>query len=240
MRLITVPGVFKPRSDSLLLAELAAARVRAGATALDPFTGSGVLAIAAAAAGARATAIDVSRRAVACVSLNARLNGVRVAARRGDMFGPVAGQRFDLIVANPPYVPGPVDGPVRGAARAWEGGDDGRTLIDRLCDEVAEHLEPGGELLMIHSHVCGEEATRGRLASAGLEVEVIERRTGPLGPLMAARRAELEQRGLLARGAREEELLVFSARAAGRTPAWQTPVSPRTRTAPTSSAASSS
>src|SRR5687768_1959513 len=133
MRLITVPGVFKPRSDSLLLAELAAARVRAGSSALDPFTGSGILAIAAAAAGARA------------------------AARRGDMFEPVAGQRFDLIVANPPYVPGPVDGPVRGAARAWEGGDDGRILIDRLCDEVAAHLQPGGELLMVHSHVCGEK-----------------------------------------------------------------------------------
>lgn len=240
MRLITVPGVFKPRSDSVLLAELAAARVRRGTTALDPFTGSGILAIAAARAGARATAIDVSRRAVACVQLNARLNGVRVTARRGDLFDPVAGQRFDLIVANPPYVPGPVDGPVRGAARAWEGGDDGRLLIDRLCDEVSGHLAPGGELLMIHSHVCGEEATTRRLAAAGLETEVIERRPGPLGPLMAGRREELERRGLLAPGADEEELLVWSARAAGRTAAWQTPASPRTRTAPTSSAASSS
>ena len=240
MRLITVPGVFRPRSDSVLLAELAAARLRPGATALDPFTGSGILAVAAALAGARATAIDVSRRAVACARLNARLNGVRVAAVHGDLFDPVAGRRFDLIVANPPYVPGPVDGPVRGAARAWEGGDNGRSLIDRLCDEVSDHLEPGGELLMIHSHVCGEEATTRRLQAAGLAVEVIERRTGPLGPLMATRREELEWRGLLAPGAREEELLVFSARAAGRTKPWQAPASPLTETAPTSSAASSS
>jgi release factor glutamine methyltransferase len=240
MRLITVPGVFRPRSDSVLLAELAAERAGPGTTALDPFTGSGILALAAAQAGARATAVDISRRAIACARLNSRLNGVRVRAVRGDLFGPVAGEAFDLIVANPPYVPGEVDGPVRGAARAWEGGDDGRILIDRLCDEVSRHLVPGGELLMIHSHVCGEDATMRRLRAAGLEVEVIERRPGPLGSLMSERRTELERRGLLAPGAREEELLVFSARAAGRATAWQAPASPRIATAPTSSAASSS
>jgi release factor glutamine methyltransferase len=206
---------------------------------LDPFTGSGILALAAARAGAAATAVDVSRRAVACAALNARLNGVRVRALPGDLFAPVAGERFDLIVANPPYVPGAQDGPARGAARAWEGGADGRALIDRLCAEAPAHLTPGGELLIVHSEVCGERATLDRLAAAGLEAEVVERHRGPLGPLMEARRAELERRGLLAPGAREEEVLVFAGRAAGRTPAWP-PASPPTETVPTSSAASSS
>jgi release factor glutamine methyltransferase len=240
VRLITLPGVFSPRSDSVLLARIVAERARPGSSALDPFTGSGILAIAAARAGARTTAIDVSRRAVACAALNARLAGVRVRALRGDLFEPVAGERFDLIAANPPYVPGAVDGPVRGAARAWEGGPDGRALIDRLCDEAPRRLAPGGELLLIHSHVCGEQETLRRLEAGGLEAEVLVRSAGALGPLMAARRQELEAQEMLAPGQREEELLVFSGRAAGRTPAWQAPASPRTATAPTSSAANSS
>jgi release factor glutamine methyltransferase len=228
MRLFTLPGVFRPRSDSVLLARLAAVRARPGMSVLDPFTGSGILAIAAAEAGARATAVDVSRRAVLCAWLNARLNGTRIRAVRGDLFAPVADERFDLIVANPPYLPGTQAGEVRGAARAWEGGSDGRLLIDRLCDGVRAHLTPGGELLMIHSSVCGEQATFERLAGAGLEAEVIDRRRGPVGPLLAPRVAE-----------REEELLVFSARMPGREAAWQTPESRRTETVPTSSAASS-
>ena len=72
---------------------------------LDPFTGSGVLAITAALAGAKATAVDISRRAVVCAWLNGRINGARICVRRGDMFAPVRGERFDVIVANPPYLP---------------------------------------------------------------------------------------------------------------------------------------
>ncbi len=240
MRLFTVPGVFRPRSDSVMLAELVGKRARPRSAALDPFTGSGILAIAAARAGARTTAVDVSRRAIACTAINARWNGVRVRALRGDMFARVGAQRFDLIVANPPYLPGAVDGPARGAARAWEGGRDGRQLIDRLCAEAPAHLSPFGELLLVHSSICGEAETVARLTAGGLAVEVLERRRGPLGPLMSARAGELEAHGLIAPGEREEELLVFSARAAGSSPSRWQPGSRHIATAPTSSAASSS
>ena len=213
MRLLTAPGVFAPRSDSWLLAEHARRRVRAGATVLDPFTGSGVLAIAAAAGGAgEVTAIDISRRAVACAWLNARLNGVAVQARRGDMFSPVAGRRFDLIVANPPYLPTIDERDPSGAARAWDAGRDGRALLDRLCDRAAEHLEPGGELLLVHSSVCDPGATTTTLADTGLEVEVLAREHGRLGRLLAERAWALEARGLVSPGDRTEEIIVFSAR----------------------------
>jgi release factor glutamine methyltransferase len=239
MRLITVPGVFRPRSDSLMLAELVGRRARPRSSALDPFTGSGILAVAAARAGAQTTAVDISRRAVLCAAVNARLNGVRVRALRGDLFGPVSGKRFDLIVANPPYVPGVEPAEARGAARAWEGGRDGRALIDRLCAEAPAHLTRFGELLLVHSSICGEEETVERLEAGGLAVEVLQRQRGPLGPLLALRAAELEQRGLLVPGRREEEMLVFSARPRGMSASWQ-PASPRIETVPTSFAASSS
>ncbi len=208
MRLLTAPGVFAPRSDSWLLAEHARRRVRAGATVLDPFTGSGVLAIAAAAGGAgEVTAIDISRRAVACAWLNARLNGVAVQARRGDMFSPVAGRRFDLIVANPPYLPTIDERDPSGAARAWDAGRDGRALLDRLCDRAAEHLEPGGELLLVHSSSAipaPRHHARGHRAGG--------RGAGPRARAAgaAARGASvaLEARGLVSPGDRTEEIIV--------------------------------
>ena len=228
MRLITVPGVFRPRSDSLMLAELVGRRARPRSSALDPFTGSGILAVAAARAGAQTTAVDISRRAVLCAAVNARLNGVRVRTLRGDLFGPVSGKRFDLIVANPPYVPGAEPAEARGAARAWEGGRDGRALIDRLCAEAPAHLTRFGELLLVHSSLCGEQETVERLEAGGLRVEVLERRQGPLGPLFAARVDE-----------RDEELLVFSARPRGTSATWL-PELPRTETVPISFAGNSS
>ena len=209
----TLPGVFRPRSDARLLVEAMCERALArGARVLDVFTGSGALALAAANEGARSvTAVDVSRRAVWTVRRNARRAGLRVDVRRGDLWAPVAGERFDLIVANPPYLPGEAGLPRTGAARAWEGGDDGRVLLDRLCDGAAEHLDDGGTLLLVQSALTGEDATLDRLAATGLRPEVATRSRGPLGPLMLERAAWLEARGLLAPGEREEDVIVIAA-----------------------------
>jgi release factor glutamine methyltransferase len=214
MRLLPVPGVFRPRSDAWLLircvAELGAAR---DACALDLFTGSGVVAIASAMAGASSsTAVDVSRRATLAAGANARLNGVRVRALCGDLFAPVPGEAFDLITANPPYLPGTAGNlPRRGSARAWEGGEDGRVLVDRLCEEAGDRLRPDGRLILVQSSVTGEEETMGRLRDGGLEPAVVARRKGPLGPLLRSRASRLEAHGILAPGEREEELIVIAA-----------------------------
>ena len=216
MRLLTLPGVFRPPSDSWLLADA----VRDGDLArdrsvLDVFTGSGVLAIAAAQAGASdVTASDISRRAVLTARINARLNGVRIRALQGDVFEPVAGRRFDLILANPPYVPGESDAvPARGSARAWEAGRDGRALLDRFCPAAGSHLSPGGRVLVVQSSLSGERATLDAFATAGLAAEVLVRRRGGFGPIVSARAEQLEKRGVLAPGERAEDLLVIQGRA---------------------------
>lgn len=215
MRLVTLPGVFRPPSDSWLLADaVREGELARGASVLDVFTGSGVLAIAAAQAGAKdVTAIDISRRAVLTARMNARLNGVRVRALRGDVFEPVAGRRFDLILANPPYVPSESDAlPARGAARAWEAGRDGRALLDRFCPAVGAHLRRGGRVLIVQSSLSGERETLDALEAAGLTAEVLARERGDFGPIVSARAEQLERRGVLAAGEREEELLVIEGR----------------------------
>jgi len=178
----------------------------AGSNVLDLCTGSGALAIAAARAGALSvTAVDVSRRSVASVLLNAALNGVRVEALRGDLLEPVAGRKFDLILSNPPYLPSKEETlPRRGRRRAWEAGPDGRALLDRIVQEAPAHLRPGGTLWLVHSSVCDTARTLDSLASAGLEPSVVETDRGPLGPLLAARAPMLAERGLVDSDGREE------------------------------------
>jgi release factor glutamine methyltransferase len=219
VRVLTLPGVFRPMSDSRLLAAVLRRSMPAGGTALDVCTGSGLLAITAGLSGAReVTAVDVSRRALVTARLNARLNGVTLRALRGDLFAPVEAERFDVIVSNPPYVPSR-DIPARGRSRAWDAGPDGRTFIDRLCAEAPEHLGPGGPLLIVHSSIVGTGESIRRLEAGGLSAEVAATHRGELGPLMTARARDLERQGLLRRGERREDVVVIRAlRPDGATP----------------------
>jgi release factor glutamine methyltransferase len=214
MRIITLPGVFQPRSDTWMLATSLCDHLRPGGHVLDLCTGSGALAVTAALHGAgRTVAVDVSRRAVITARLNARLNGTRISAVRGDLFGAVPAQHFDVIVSNPPYLPDDTDElPRRGARRAWDAGRDGRVLVDRICRQAADHLRPGGVLLLVQSSLIGEQATLQLLAEHGLQPSVLLRRHGPLGPLLSARAPQLEEKGLLQPGRRTEDILVVGGR----------------------------
>ncbi|MEU0134031.1 HemK2/MTQ2 family protein methyltransferase [Streptomyces sp. NPDC006296] len=211
--LMTLPGVYAPQHDTrLLMAALNREGIGSGTEVLDVGTGSGALALHAALLGARVTAVDVARRAVATARLNALLHRRRITVQRGDLLSAVPERSYDLVVCNPPYVPSPLDRlPGHGAARAWDAGRDGRAVLDRVCEAAPAALRPGGRLLLVHSGLCDGEATVRRLSDAGLRARVSDRALVPLGPVLRSRLRWLRDAGLMGAADTAEELVVIRA-----------------------------
>ncbi|WP_405182383.1 methyltransferase [Nocardia sp. NBC_01377] len=192
--LLRPPGVYAPQADTWLLARaLVEAGIPRGAHALDVFTGTGALAIAAARIGAATvTAVDISRRATAAAWLNLRLRGVAAEIHCGDFASVFGHHHYDLVVANPPYVPAPNDTAV-GRARAWDAGADGRAILDRLCALVPSALAPRGTALIVQSALSDPGRTLDTLREHGLKAAVVARATVPFGPVLRARAAWLTE-----------------------------------------------
>jgi HemK-related putative methylase len=163
---LVTPSVFNPklpRTGAFLAAQLDARTVAPDAQVLDMGTGSGVCAVFAALRARRVVAVDINPAAVRCASINAALNGVqhRMEARHGDLFAPVAGEHFDLVLFNPPFLRGR---PRDDRDRAWRSLD----VAERFAVGLREHLAPGGAALVVLSSFGGsrqflEEFRRQRL-----------------------------------------------------------------------------
>jgi SAM-dependent methyltransferase len=130
-----VPGVHRP---SVALAHLTV-RGR-GERALDVGTGNGIQAILLAAHARSVVATDVSPRALGFAAFNVTLNGAaNVETRLGSFFEPVEGERFDLVVVNPPYVVSP-----ESALLFRDGGLRGDAVSEQVARAAPTALEPGG------------------------------------------------------------------------------------------------
>ncbi|GAB2681398.1 HemK2/MTQ2 family protein methyltransferase [Nocardia goodfellowii] len=213
MRLLRMPGVYRPQTDTWLLARAAAdAAFPADARVLDPCTGTGALALVAARAGAaEVVAVDVSRRAIMTAWANSRLHGLPIELLRGD-FAQVLGDRtFDVVLANPPYVPSAGPLPTHGPARAWDAGGDGRAILDQLCTQLPRLLAPRGIALIVQSELCGSERTLDLLRENKLKAAIVDRQTVGFGPVLSRRAQWLEAAGFIPPGRRYEELVVIRA-----------------------------
>jgi release factor glutamine methyltransferase len=176
LTLAVSPAVLIPRPETELLVERALTlRPAAGGTVVDLGTGCGAIALALASErpGWRILATDVSEPALALARANAAALGLeRVEFRAGSWLDPLGGERFDLILSNPPYVA--AEDPVlqRSALQyeprlALTPGADGLECLRALAREAPRHLAAGGWLLLEHG-ADQARAVRAALVQAGL------------------------------------------------------------------------
>lgn len=171
-------AVLIPRPDTEVLVDLAVERAQAFAMPriVDLGTGSGIVAISLArrCPDAQVTATDVSAAALEVARANAVRHGAAVRFVEGDWFAPLGDERFDLVVANPPYV---VEGDPhlqlnglpfepRGALTDGIAGGDGLACIRCIVAAAPAHFRAGGWLLMEHGYDQAVEV-RGLLLAAG-------------------------------------------------------------------------
>ena len=151
------PAVLIPRPDTETLVEQALLRLPASARVLDLGTGSGAVALALAHArpDAEVWALDVSAPALAQAEANGQRLGLQVTWRLSDWFAAVAGERFALLVSNPPYIAADDPHLQQGDLRFEPAGAltdfaDGLSAIRQLAAGAPAHLLPGGWLLIEH------------------------------------------------------------------------------------------
>jgi len=168
------PATLIPRADTELLVELALQRIPQRGRVLDLGTGSGAIALSIAHArpDVEVTAVDASPDALEVARENARrLNIGNVRLLQSDWFSALVGERFELIVSNPPYIADGdahlAQGDLRFEPRdALASGADGLDDIRRIVADAKEHLDAGAWLLFEHGY---DQAGRVRelLAAAG-------------------------------------------------------------------------
>ncbi|MDK9702917.1 MAG: peptide chain release factor N(5)-glutamine methyltransferase [Sulfuritalea sp.] len=169
-------AVLIPRPETELLVDIALAGVDAGGTAriLDLGTGSGCIAITLALEipQAQVTAVDASAAALGVAQQNAERLGAEVRLLQSHWFDGLAGERFDLVVTNPPYIAAADPHLLAGDLRrepvaALASGADGLDAIRQIVAAAPAHLAPGGWLWLEHGYDQAE-AVRALLAAAGL------------------------------------------------------------------------
>ncbi|EME22085.1 HemK2/MTQ2 family protein methyltransferase [Rhodococcus triatomae] len=208
--LVRLPGVYRPQDDTWLLAEaVASAGVPSGARVLDFCTGTGAVAVAAAQCGAgEVTAVDLSARAVTSAWLNAHLHRLPIRVARGGLDVARRGGPYDVVLANPPYVPVAEQDGAAGS-RAWDGGPTGRSVVGPLCRAMAELLRPGGFALLVHSEVTDPTRTVRQLREVGLKAATVARTRIPFGPVMRREAPNLAAQRLIEPGQSWEEVVVI-------------------------------
>ena len=149
MPFVVTPSVFNPkvlRTGEFLASQIDSRLLQRDWEVLDMGTGSGVCAVFAARHVRRVVAVDINPAAVRCAGINTLINGVegQIEVRHGDLFASVQGEKFDLILFNPPFLRGT---PTDDRDRAWRSSD----VAERFVGGLREHLRPRGSALVLLS-----------------------------------------------------------------------------------------
>lgn len=166
------PQVYQPAEDTYLLADNL--QVNRMSRVLEIGTGTGIIAIIAAKRASKVIATDINPHAIDCAVKNIITNKTyNVELRKGNLFEPVEGEKFDLILFNTPYLPSSTDEKSDDELdAAWNGGLDGREVIDKFLEEVTDYLNPDGKVQMVQSSLSDNEKTLKKFEELGFKASI--------------------------------------------------------------------
>ena len=165
-------NVYVPAEDSYLLADNLL--IKEGQSVLEIGTGSGIVAMYASKLTDEITVTDINFDACRLAEKNFRENGIEnIEILFGNMFEPVKNRKFDVILFNTPYLPTEDGGVLEDTINyAFDGGLNGRKVIDVFLNEVGNHLNEGGIVQLIQSSLSGNEETLDMLDKSGFIAEI--------------------------------------------------------------------
>jgi release factor glutamine methyltransferase len=171
---VVLPQVFNPklfRTGEFMAETIREQRIPASAAVLDMGTGSGVGAVFAAEFARRVVAVDINPAAARCARINVLLNGAEegVEVRQGDLWEPVQGERFDVVLFNPPYFRGE---PSDALDHAWRSNN----VVERFAAGLRGHVTPGGYALVVLSSDGDLAAFLHAFCDNDLRVEIVASR----------------------------------------------------------------
>ena len=168
----TNENVYIPAEDSYLLADNL--QINEGQSVLEIGTGSGIVAMYASRLTDSVTVTDINFDACRLAEENFRANGIDgIEILFGNLFEPVKNRKFDVILFNTPYLPTEEDEVLDNTINyAFDGGLNGRKVIDLFLNEVGNHLNDGGIVQLIQSSLSGNEETLEKLDSLGFIAEI--------------------------------------------------------------------
>lgn len=168
----TMETVYIPAEDSFLLAENLA--IKPGDSVLEIGTGTGIVAMYASKITDKITVTDINFDAVQLAEQNFRKNNIEnIEILFGNLFEPVKNRKFDVILFNTPYLPTENDDVIDDNLNyAFDGGLNGRKVIDNFLNEVKNHLNDKGTVQIIQSSLSNNEETLKRLDELGFISEI--------------------------------------------------------------------
>ncbi len=166
--------VYIPSDDTFLLAENL--EIKEGQSVLEIGTGSGLVSMYASLLTDDVTATDINFNALELAEKNFKLNNINtIKLEFGDLFEPVKDRKFDVILFNTPYLPTDSDDIINDDLNyAFDGGLDGRKVIDRFIKEAPNHLNDKGIIQMIQSSLSDNDRTLDMFDRNGFVAEIAE------------------------------------------------------------------
>ncbi|ADC46009.1 SAM-dependent methyltransferase HemK-related protein [Methanobrevibacter ruminantium M1] len=164
--------VYIPSDDTFLLAENL--EIKEGQSVLEIGTGSGLVSMYASLLTDDVTATDINYNALELAEKNFKLNDINtIRLEFGDLFEPVKNEKFDVILFNTPYLPTDTDDIIDDDLNyAFDGGIDGRKVIDRFINEVSHYLNDGGIVQIIQSSLSNNDKTLDMFDRNGFIAEI--------------------------------------------------------------------